>query len=277
MVKAIFFDIDGTLVSFKTHEVPRSTIDALDISRKKGIKVFIATGRHYSSINNLGDLKFDGYVTLNGGYCFAGEDKVIYKHSIPDRDIDALIRYLETEESFPCAFVQEKEIFMNYKDETVEEIFNMLNFPEPPIRPLSEMKGKTVYQLVSFFTAEQEKKIMSILSHCESTRWNPLFTDVVPAGSSKRIGIDKMLEYFKIPLKECMAFGDGGNDIAMLQHAGIGVAMGNADDDVKQYADYVTDSVAEDGRFKACKFHNIVLTSVVIYIASVIIKRKTDS
>ena len=254
MVKAIFFDIDGTLVSFKTHEVPRSTIDALDILRKKGIKVFIATGRHYSSINNLGDLKFDGYVTLNGGYCFAGEDKVIYKHSIPDRDIDALIRYLETEESFPCAFVQEKEIFMNYKDETVEEIFNMLNFPEPPIRPLSEMKGKTVYQLVSFFTAEQEKKIMSILSHCESTRWNPLFTDVVPAGSSKRIGIDKMLEYFKIPLKECMAFGDGGND----QHAGIGVAMGNADDDVKQYADYVTDSVDEDGIFKALKFHNII-------------------
>lgn len=258
MVKAIFFDIDGTLVSFKTHEVPRSTIDALDILRKKGIKVFIATGRHYSSINNLGDLKFDGYVTLNGGYCFAGEDKVIYKHSIPDRDIDALIRYLETEESFPCAFVQEKEIFMNYKDETVEEIFNMLNFPEPPIRPLGEMKGKTVYQLVSFFTAEQEKKIMSILSHCESTRWNPLFTDVVPAGSSKRIGIDKMLEYFKIPLNECMAFGDGGNDVAMLQHAGIGVAMGNADDDVKQYADYVTDSVDEDGIFKALKFHNII-------------------
>ena len=51
MVKAIFFDIDGTLVSFKTHEVPRSTIDALDILRKKGIKVFIATGRHYSSMN----------------------------------------------------------------------------------------------------------------------------------------------------------------------------------------------------------------------------------
>ena len=158
MVKAIFFDIDGTLVSFKTHEVPRSTIDALDILRKKGIKVFIATGRHYSSINNLGDLKFDGYVTLNGGYCFAGEDKVIYKHSIPDRDIDALIRYLETEESFPCAFVQEKEIFMNYKDETVEEIFNMLNFPEPPIRPLSEMKGKTVYQLVSFLLPNRRKR-----------------------------------------------------------------------------------------------------------------------
>ncbi len=258
MIKAVFFDIDGTLVSFKTHEVPQSTIEALDLLRKKGTKVFIATGRHYTSINNLGDLKFDGYVTLNGGYCFAGEDKVIYKHSIPDRDIEALIRYMETEESFPCAFVQEKEIFMNYKDETVEEIFNMLNFPEPPNRPMDEIRGKTAYQLVSFFTAEQEKKIMTILSNCESTRWNPLFTDVVPAGSSKRVGIDKMLEYFRIPLNECMAFGDGGNDVAMLQHAGIGVAMGNAEDDVKQYADYITDSVDEDGIFKALKHLNII-------------------
>ena len=258
MIKAVFFDIDGTLVSFKTHEVPQSTIEALDLLRKKGIKVFIATGRHYTSINNLGDLKFDGYVTLNGGYCFAGEDKVIYKHSIPDRDIEALIRYMETEESFPCAFVQEKEIFMNYKDETVEEIFNMLNFPEPPIRPMDEIRGKTAYQLVSFFTAEQEKKIMTILSNCESTRWNPLFTDVVPAGSSKRVGIDKMLEFFRIPLNECIAFGDGGNDVAMLQHAGIGVAMGNAEDDVKQYADYITDSVDEDGIFKALKHLNII-------------------
>lgn len=257
MVKAVFFDIDGTLVSFKTHEVLQSTIEALDLLRKKGIKVFIATGRHFSSINNLGDLNFDGYVTLNGGYCFAG-DKVIYKHSIPDRDVEALIRYMETEESFPCAFVREKDIYMNYKDETVEEIFNMLNFPEPPIRPMSEIRGETVYQLVSFFTADQEKKIMPILSHCESTRWNPLFTDVVPAGSSKRIGINKMLEYFRIPLNECVAFGDGGNDVAMLEHAGIGVAMGNAEDDVKQYADYVTDSVDEDGIFKALKHLNII-------------------
>ena len=247
MVKAVFFDIDGTLVSFKTHEVPQSTIEALDMLRKKGIKVFIATGRHFSSINNLGDLQFDGYVTLNGGYCFAG-DKVIYKHSIPDRDVEALIRYMETEESFPCAFVREKDIYMNYKDETVEEIFNMLNFPEPPIRPMNEIRGETVYQLVSFFTAD----------HCESTRWNPLFTDVVPAGSSKRIGIDKMLEYFRIPLNECVAFGDGGNDVAMLEHAGIGVAMGNAEDDVKRYADYVTDSVDEDGIFKALKHLNII-------------------
>lgn len=258
MIKAVFFDIDGTLVSFKTHLVPRSTVHALDLLRKKGIKVFIATGRHRGSINNLGNLEFDGYVTLNGGYVIAGKNDVIYKHSIPDKDIEALIRYQEKEGRFPCAFVQEHEIFMNYTDEAVKDVFRLLNFPAPPIRPMEEISGRTVYQLIAFFTAEQEKRIMPILSHCESTRWNPLFTDVVPKGSSKRIGIDKMLEHFHIEPDECMAFGDGGNDIAMLEHAGIGIAMGNAADDVMKSAGYVTTSVDDNGIYNALKHFNII-------------------
>ena len=60
-----------------------------------------------------------------------------------------------------------------------------------------------------------------------------------------------MLDYFGISLEESMAFGDGGNDIPMLKHVGIGVAMGNAEDEVKQAADYVTDSVDENGIEKA--------------------------
>lgn len=258
MIKAIFFDIDGTLVSFNTHVVPQSTIEALEQLRQKGIKVFIATGRHRISINNLGDLKFDGYITLNGGYCMAGEDDVIYKHSIPDKDVEALIRYQQTEGVFPCAFVMEKDIVMNHIDESVEQVFRMLNFPAPPIRSVDEVYGKTVYQLIAFFTADQEKRIMPVLSHCESTRWNPLFTDVVPAGSSKRVGIDKMLAHFGIALEDSMAFGDGGNDIQMLAHVGVGIAMGNAADEVKAVAGYVTDTVDEDGIFKALKHFKVI-------------------
>ena len=258
MIKAVFFDIDGTLVSFKTHVVPKSTLHAIELLKKKGIKVFIATGRHRRSINNLGDLEFDGYVTLNGGYVFAGKDDVIYKHSISDKDIEALVRYQEKEGEFPCAFVQEDEIFMNYTDKAVNNVFHLLNFPAPPIRPIEDIYGKTVYQLIAFFTAEQEKRIMKVLSHCESKRWNPLFTDIVPLGSSKRIGIDKMLEHYHIGLDECMAFGDGGNDIQMLSHVGIGVAMGNAAEDVMSAASYVTTSVDENGVYNALKHFNII-------------------
>lgn len=134
MIKAIFFDIDGTLVSFKTHLVPLSTIESLNILREKGVKVFIATGRHPSAINNLGDLRFDGYVTVNGGYCIVGTDDVIYKHTISNGDVEALLQYMKTTESFPCAFVHEKDVIMNYTDEAVEEVFQLLNFPAPPCR-----------------------------------------------------------------------------------------------------------------------------------------------
>ena len=258
MIKAVFFDIDGTLVSFKTHKLPDSTVRALDLLREKGIKVFIATGRQLQSINNLGTQEFDGYVTLNGGYCLAGKDKVIYKHNIPSEDIEALIRYQENEEAFPCALVEEDGIYQNYVDDSVRQLYDMLDFPHPPLRPLRGNGGKEVYQLIAFFSPGHEERIMSVLPHCEATRWNPLFTDVIPRGSSKQVGVDKIIEYFGIPLEETMAFGDGGNDIPMLRHVGIGVAMGNAENDVKQVADYVTASVDEDGIEKALRHFGVI-------------------
>lgn len=89
MTKALFFDIDGTLVSFETHAIPASTIEALTIAHEKGIKIFIATGRPKAIINNLADIQdrglIDGYITMNGAYCFVG-DEVIYKAPfLPER------------------------------------------------------------------------------------------------------------------------------------------------------------------------------------------------
>lgn len=253
MVKAIFFDIDGTLVSFNTHVVPQSTRESIRLLREKGIKIFIATGRRLEAINNVGDLEFDGYITLNGAYCLVGKENVIYKHSIPAGDIESMLNYQETVEDFPAAIVQDQAIFMNYRDDAVDKIFEMLNFPEPPIRPLREVADKEVYQVIAFFREKHEEKIMAAMPHCESTRWNPLFSDVVPKGSSKSVGIDKIREYFDLSLEDTMAFGDGGNDIQMLRHVALGVAMGNAGDEVKQAADYVTDSVDNDGIWKALK------------------------
>ena len=130
MIKAVFFDIDGTLVSFKTHEVPPSTVAALAALREKGVKVFIATGRQRGSINNLGTLQFDGYITLNGGYCIAGNE-VIYKRSIPRADIEALIRY-QQEKPFP------KCEFEDYSFYSLHLPHNSLSFCLYCIRRLSE-------------------------------------------------------------------------------------------------------------------------------------------
>ncbi len=257
MIKAIFFDIDGTLVSFETHRVPKSTLKALNELRERGIKVFVATGRHRSAINNLGDLQFDGYLTINGGFCSVENDKPIYRHVIEKSDIKSFVEF-QRERPFPCIVVEQEATFLNFKNDEVEHFMNMLNFPKMGMRPLEEALNNDVLQLVSFFNEGDEEEIMKVLPNCESTRWYPTFTDVVPRGSSKAVGIDKIIEYYGFNLEETLAFGDGANDIPMLQHAGIGVAMGNASDVVKASADFVTDTVDEDGIYKALKHFGIL-------------------
>ena len=258
MIKAIFFDIDGTLVSFNTHKVPQSTIDALSILKGKGIKTFIATGRHRQAINNLGELTFDGYITLNGSCCINDKNKIIHKHKIPSEDIISLMSYIDNVEAFPCIMVRENSMLMNYKNDDVDSIFRQLNFPEPPSGNLHDVPIDDVYQLIAFWGTNQDKRIMQALPGCESTRWSPLFTDVVPNGSSKSKGIDKVLESYGLKIEETMAFGDGGNDISMLKHVSIGIAMGNAEDKVKQSANYVTDSVDDNGIYNALKHFGVI-------------------
>mgnify|MGYP003623385536 FL=1 len=257
MIKAIFFDVDGTLVSFKTHKVAQSTIEALNELKKKGIKIFVASERHKVSINNLGDLQFDGYVCLNGSICFVADD-VIYKHCMPKEDSQNLLHYVQKVEQYPCAFVYENELLMNFKNEVTDKIFTMLNFPEPPIADLNEHKDREVFQAIAFLNEEEEKRMLEVLPGCAATRWNPYCADIIPKGGSKWIGIKKVLEHFGIKQEETMAFGDGGNDIDMLQNAHIGIAMGNAKDDVKVHADYVTASVDEDGIMKALKHFGVL-------------------
>ena len=259
MVKAIFFDIDGTLVSFKTHRIPDSTRKAIEMIRKKGIKVFIATGRHFSVINNLEDIEFDGYITLNGCYCFEGTDKVIFKKSIDQADINSFIDYLQQVRQLPCLFVEENRLSLNYIDDEMKYLMQLLKQEYMvPMNDLDYYRDKELFQLTAFFKEAEDEKIMSRLPNSISMRWYPTFADVITKGVDKGVGIDQFCNYYRFSIDETMAFGDGGNDIEMLQHAGIGVAMGNANDNVKQAADYVTDSVDNDGVFKALQHFGVI-------------------
>ena len=98
MVKAIFFDIDGTLVSFKNHQIPKSTFDALYKLKEKGIKLFIATGRGKDGLDVLNDFPFDGYITLNGQYCYTN-NQIIYSNTIKKEDLQALLDYLKNHQN----------------------------------------------------------------------------------------------------------------------------------------------------------------------------------
>ena len=92
MIKALFFDIDGTLVSFRTHKIPQSTVEAITKAKNMGIKVYISTGRPRQLIDNINEISHlvDGYITVNGAYCFE-EEEIISFHPIPEANVRKIL------------------------------------------------------------------------------------------------------------------------------------------------------------------------------------------
>lgn len=246
-IKAVFFDIDGTLVPFDTHKVSVSTRKALKELQQRGTKIFISTGRPKILINNLEDIQFDGYVTLNGAHCYFPDGQQLYQDHISTDDISRLINYARTH-PFPIVFVDDKQWFITHYNSDVDTISHTLEVEHPPIAPIEQALQYPVSQMMGYWGPEHDEYIFSeILKGCEVMRWHPLFTDIIAHGNSKRHGIELIMQHFGFKRDEVMAFGDGGNDIQMLDFVGLGVAMGNAEDHVKQYADFITHDVNNDG------------------------------
>ena len=260
-IGAVFFDIDGTLVSFNTHRVSDATVEALAELRRRGVKVILATGRLLNQTEVVSRIKFDAYITLNGCCCLAEDGQtVISKATIPQSDLESIVNYLEeNNHPFPCSFMDEVGNTINYVDDRVREVWDNIALPVPPVEDPREVIKRNIYQVNIYVDEVDEAPIVEgYLQHCEATRWHPLFADVNLRGVSKQQGVDTILEYFGIPREEAMAFGDGGNDVSMLGHVKWGVAMGNAVDSAKEAAAYVTDTVDNEGVCKALQHFGLI-------------------
>lgn len=260
MIKALFFDIDGTLVSFSTHEIPQTTIDALEHAKRNGVSVYISTGRPVKLINNLHAIEhlIDGYITTNGAYSYIG-DRVVSCVDIPLEDTRTLLRMAD-EMNFATMVVGEKDLTVYRPDEMVDKVFRqLLNVSDlGEDISLDTVLTQPILQLTPIIDEQQEQLIMPLMPHCIAARWYPAFADITARGADKGKALARMAGYLGLDISETMAFGDGGNDKAIISAAGIGVAMGNACDDVKALASYVTDHVDNDGVSKALRHFGII-------------------
>lgn len=257
---ALFFDIDGTLVSFESHQIPPSTILALTQAKANGHKVFIATGRPPIIITNLGAIEhlIDGYVTTNGALCFVGDEMVSCKH-IPT-DEARLVVEDSIEKNYGVIVIGEKDVAVLDPKGDVDMIFRQhlavenLNLA----KPVEYVLQQRIMQITPFFDKDYEQKLMQRLPGCTSGRWHPAFTDITALGADKGEGVLAMARHLGFDPKYTMAFGDGGNDTSMIRTAGVGVAMGNAIDDLKKETDFVTTSVDEDGILNALRHYGLI-------------------
>ena len=255
-IKAIFFDIDGTLVSHKQGKVPDSARRALKALRENRIMIVLASGRHKIDLDELPvkDIEFDGYLALNGQLLLDSNREMYSGLNIDEEEMKILAGIFKARR-IPFAFMTENRRYINYIDDTV---ISTLEDTMGSVPELGSFSGEKIYQIWAFVTEKEQQMLKNLLDECDITSWNDKAIDIIPKGGGKSTGMQVFLDKYGLERSETMAFGDGENDIDMLKFAGIGVAMGNAGDSVKAAADYVTDSVDEDGIENALRHFRLI-------------------
>ncbi len=258
-IKAVFIDADGTLVSFRTHRVPGSALDAIKRLKAGGRKVLLATGRSITALGRLAELPFDGYVCSSGQFCLNAEKELIRRQSLDPEDIRRLCAFLEKQKEsgrppYDFCFIGSEESAFNHISPSTKALCEALDFPLFPCKSPAELADGCWLQLMFFGAYKEQYEVMRLLPHAAATRWHEGFIDIMPRSGGKDIGLGIMADYLGLRPEDCLAAGDGENDIPMLEKAGFAVAMGNATPATKEAADLVTASVDEDGLFKAFRF-----------------------
>ena len=260
MTKALFFDVDGTLVSFNTHRIPQSAVDALAEAKRRGAMVFISTGRPMRLINNLDAIQHlvDGYITANGACCSVGGETIACRE-IPNPEARALIG-AAGREGFSMLVVGESRLTVVNDGADVDRYFRQMlavsDLGEGT--PLETVLSQRIIQLTPIIGEERERGLMRMLPSCVSARWYPDFTDITAIGADKGTALKTVAAHLGIDIKDTIAFGDGANDKPILRAAGTGVAMGNAADDVQREADYVTTTVDDNGISNALRKFGVI-------------------
>lgn len=261
MIKALFLDVDGTLVSFDTHRIPQSTISAIKQAHDNGVKIIIATGRCRRIINNLGEIEpyIDGYSCTNGAYNIIGNQEVSF-YPIENNDVIKVLDKANAE-NVACVVSGKQNVTCINRNEIFNEVFvKMHNIPyfAGELPSLETVLQEGISEFTPFFSKQKEDELMAGLSNCESSRWYPAFMDITRKGVNKGLAVRDVAQFLGISISETMAIGDGDNDVPMLKAAGIGIAMGNSTDDVKRQADDVTDHIDNDGLSKALRKYGVI-------------------
>lgn len=245
--KMIMFDIDGTLLDHNK-KLPASAKEAVRSLKEAGHEVAFATGRAPYFIEDLRkELEIDSFICFNGQYVEI-ENEVIYKNPI-DRELLAHLSGFSTTQNHPLVYMGAefmKSTFDYHSD--IEESLTSLNIDTTQIEMDASYYNDTeIYQTLLYCKEHEETLYRDNLRKLNFIRWHEYSMDVLPLGGSKAKGIEKFIEKKGFSKDQVYAFGDNLNDIEMLQYAGHSVAMGNAPEEVKKAARYVTKDVGEDG------------------------------
>lgn len=256
MKKFLFFDIDGTLYD-SNKKLPSKAKEAIFAARKNGHEVFIATGRAPFMIKDvLRELEIDSYICFNGQY-IVHKGKVVSHAEIDSEQLQSVSKFAK-QQHHPMVYMNAEKMMasMSYHPH-VEESISSLKLPHPSYQE-DFYVDHTIYQALVFCSMEEEQIYHERFPKLKFVRWHRVSVDILPLGASKGNAIQFICDKLNLAIEDTIAFGDGLNDIEMLETAGYGVCMGNGHEEALKRAKHVTTHVDEDGLVNAMKYLNLI-------------------
>ena len=255
-IKIAFFDIDGTLIDMNTKIISEKTIYTLQKLKSNGIIICIATGRSPMGLPQFDNIVFDAFLTFNGSYCF-NEKENVYSNPISSEDIKALLKNA-SEMDRPVSIATSKRLAANGKDQDLIEYFGFSKLELEVAEDFEQVANEEIYQVMLGCRKEEYSQILKNTKNVKIAAWWDRAVDIIPANGGKGVGIRKILEYYHLEKEEAIAFGDGNNDIEMLEAVGTAVAMENTSEELKKIATDRCGHVSEDGVYHYCMKHHLI-------------------
>lgn len=256
MRKAIFIDFDGTLMDSQVGKIPQSSFDAIKILQKNGHFVVIATGRNLELLENYPSQLGIEYVVGSNGRFVSKEDQIIFEDPVPQNILVPLLddlRAMKLDYTLSTA-----TLYVTHQKYTsfIDEFSKHFKMPKPTVnRDFNNYDH--IYQ-INIFSDQPIPKELSAKYPLIFTQASEHAYDVTHGHVLKEQGLKFIEKEYGFENQNIIAVGDGLNDIGMIQYAGIGIAMGNAKKSLKHVADYVTDSIDQDGLYKAFKAFDLI-------------------
>lgn len=261
---AVFFDYDGTLTdeALGIYKPTDSTISAIKKLQENGFFVCLATGRakYYTPLHSI---NFDGYVTSNGAYAEIG-GKTIHSVAIPIELINEITDYFHENNIYYSVETQKRCYARDLNEKSFRAMIDNFNIPAEAFLPLSEIDEfdrKNIGKML--FAYPDEDAFFNVKSKFEGKlkfdkhRFFPS-ADVGLIGLTKGLGVKAIINKLNIPHENTYAFGDGTNDIEMMQEVRHSVAMKVSSDKLKEVCEAVTESVENEGVTTALKKYGLI-------------------
>lgn len=255
--KLLVLDLDGTLTNSKK-EITDQTYNALIKAQEKGVKVILASGRPTYGVAPIANVikldKYEGYIlSYNGGEIIDWKTNEVMYEKVIDKDIIPYLYDCAKKNNFAIVTYDGKYVITeNPEDEYVlkEALLNVME-PKKVTNFLDAVKHPIAKCLIvgePSRLAKLEKEMYDNLNERMGVfRSEPYFLELVPKGIDKAQSLSVLLSEIGISKDEMITIGDGFNDLSMIKYAGLGIAMANAQDIVKENADFITKTNDEDG------------------------------